>query len=396
MRIIKTTLFFSAFLTLDVHAAIDLPATHHFDDAGIAAVRHFTKHSYIVAQQFHEWRREGDRLEGEVNVGGERLHSFSGRTGFMAFPREQAIGAIYRGGNTIYVSYHGSHFVSDWITDFKAWATPADPHGFGGRLHYGFSETVQSSYDSMLRQIRATIGDTPLRELDFIFCGHSLGGGLATIAARQFSALNGGALPVGGGAPVNTLLPPDFDRNRIKLVSFSSPPVGDREFAVEYRRQVPVALRFHHGGDVVPGIEKLIFNHIGYPIETLFLEPSASLLTTSPGLHTLRETFGTVTQQNFVGASVHVAADVVLATTRNVPRAAVIGYAVKGGAYLIDGVSRLVPPIIKLMHLIPEEDVILKAFGVEKARAGDDDYKGPSWSDYTRNPFMIWFYRHFI
>lgn len=408
MKTSKPLLLLGLSFSLNLYAAADLPSPRHFNETEIATIRHFAKHSYIVAQQFYEWERVGDALEAAVDVGGEHVRSFRGRTGFTIVPHEHAIGAIYRRDNTIYISYHGSHFASDWVTDFKAskavvglpMNTPAAKrHGFEGNIHFGFSETVLSSYESMLRQIRAIQGATPINDLDFVFTGHSLGGALAVIAARQFSVLNGGTLAAAEGAlPIDPLLPADFDRKRIKLVTFSAPPVGDLIFAARYREHVPVALRFHHSTDVVANLEKLLFkyiSHVGHPVEMLFLEPTASLVTTAPGLHTLGETFRTVGKQNCVGAAAHTLADGVLLGPRGGCYAA-IGYAAKAGAAAVDGVSRVAPPLIKLMHLVPEEDVVLKAFAFEKARAGDDDYKGPSWFDYTRNPIIAWCYKHFI
>lgn len=331
----------------------DIPTPHYFNEKAISKIRHFTKHSYIVAQDFHERERTGDALEAYVHVGGENLFSFRGKTGFEFISHEQAMGAIYRRDNTIYVSYHGSHFLSDWFTDFNAQSVTAmDRHGFHGNLHSGFSNAVFSSYDSMLRQIKAAIGATSVRDLDFIFCGHSLGGALATIAARQFSVLN----------------TEESDRKRIKLVTFSSPPVGDSVFAANYKVDVPLALRFYHGGDIVPNVPEALFQHVGHPIKILFLEPTVNLLSTPQGLGVLRRVFG-----------MNEAADL-----QNLIIAA---YSIQFAA-----IVTIVPAAIKLMHLVPEEDVILKAFNYEKCRAGDENYRGVSWWDYTRNPVIAYIY----
>jgi hypothetical protein len=370
---------------------------HYFTDREVTSARHFAKHSYLVAQHYDDVNPPADRLEEHVDVAGKNIYSIRGSTGVGPLSYDHVVGAIYRdteaGGepNKVYVAFHGSHFFHDWLSDFDAREISAERHGFDGMLHAGFSNVCNSLYASLIRQLRLSVQEVEALGLlpEFVFCGHSLGAAVATIVARQFSSLRGA---LDGAEPI---LPIDFNRTLVRLITFSSPPVGDKVFADTYREHIPLALRFHHHGDIVPGAEtifKLIRSagHIGHPVEILFLEPTSSLVGTAHGRSTLWDAIKELGKPTSIGTAVRSAADVAQVIPRVGPVAKQV---LKIGSYVVDGVTRVAPVAIKLMHLVPEEELVLRAFYFEQAKADDDDYKGASWWDYSRNPLFSWFYR---
>ena len=64
------------------------------------------------------------------------------------------------------------------------------------------------------------------------FTGHSLGGGLAQIAAIHFGEL--------------------WKRNKIHCVTFGSPRVGNKVFGTYYRKIVNYSKRYVYGTDLIP------------------------------------------------------------------------------------------------------------------------------------------------
>ncbi|KIH54336.1 triacylglycerol lipase [Ancylostoma duodenale] len=90
--------------------------------------------------------------------------------------------------------------------------------------------------------LRNTIGDVTIS-------GHSLGGALATLAASHLVKLK-------------VLENPD----KVKLVTFGQPRVGNKEFADAVDEEVDYAYRVVHYHDLVPTIPKAGFWHQGIEI----------------------------------------------------------------------------------------------------------------------------------
>lgn len=126
-----------------------------------------------------------------------------------------------KNGNT-FVSIRGTESLRDGQTDADATLIPAPWAGKNVNVHEGFSDALDSVWDQMepaIRQARAAAGDRG----DVVFTGHSLGGGVGTLAALR--ATNEG------------LLPPDSSRT--KVYPIASPRVGDEAFADAYNRKLP-------------------------------------------------------------------------------------------------------------------------------------------------------------
>jgi triacylglycerol lipase len=126
-----------------------------------------------------------------------------------------------KNGNT-FVSFRGTESVRDAQTDGDALLIPASWAGPNVNVHEGFSNALDSVWPQMQDAIRKARGAAGEKG-DVVFTGHSLGGGVATLAALR--ATNAG------------LLPPD--PARAKVYPIASPRVGDDAFADAYNQKLP-------------------------------------------------------------------------------------------------------------------------------------------------------------
>jgi len=125
----------------------------------------------------------------------------------------------------VVVAFRGSEMkVEDWLTN--ADATPS-LNVDAGKVHGGFYDgfqKVKEEIESSLQKIREELGD----DIPVYFTGHSLGGGLATISAREL-------MPDGNGA----------------CYTFGAPRVGDYKY-FEFMK-TPV-YRIVNSSDIVPRV----------------------------------------------------------------------------------------------------------------------------------------------
>lgn len=119
----------------------------------------------------------------------------------------------------------------------------------GGNVHHGFQaalEEVWALSDGGLKAFLQSVKTGPQGPRKIWFTGHSLGAGLATLAAGRYAADNGG------------------DSN-CSLYTYASPRVGNADFA----RAFPVknVCRFVHDNDAVPRLPppNLGYKHVGEP-----------------------------------------------------------------------------------------------------------------------------------
>jgi len=161
----------------------------------------------------------------------------------------------YKDGEVI-IAYHGSESVEDFTqVNLRAKKMTASDIGLTGYVHGGFKTRYLQSRDALRMVLEDTLARHGLKSAKTMVTGHSLGGGLATLAAadlkKHFPALS------------------DVD-----LVTFSSPRVCDHEAAENmeallggermiriWRESDPVPM-------VSPGVQLLLgyftgFKHVG-------------------------------------------------------------------------------------------------------------------------------------
>jgi predicted lipase len=102
-------------------------------------------------------------------------------------------------------------------------------------IHSGFAEQFFS--------VNHTLEDSIKENDSIIFCGHSLGGALATIGSLYYSF--------------------KYPSKNISCVTFGSPRVGDERFAVYFDERVKYSLRYVNDNDPVPCVPtRWRFKHV--------------------------------------------------------------------------------------------------------------------------------------
>ncbi|RCN51599.1 triacylglycerol lipase [Ancylostoma caninum] len=115
---------------------------------------------------------------------------------------------------------------------------------YGGRVSFYFDKTFSLVWKGIEDHVYNSINEHP--KWDIWISGHSLGGALATLAASflvQSKYID--------------------DPNKVKLVTFGQPRVGDKEFAEAFDDQDLYVYRVVHWRDLVPGILKPGYQHQG-------------------------------------------------------------------------------------------------------------------------------------
>lgn len=189
-----------------------------FDLSTLQAVHHFCGKSYrtsddfesitgaarnMVALNFEEtlesFSPEGERVEQSWKVY-PFLDSETHST------HHAGIVCLNRLRNKVIVSYHGTRpstffrFASDLtITvgnlemvdfyDHQGYEHPRLGRVFSGKIHKGYSDVIRAAIPSFERQLSSALHDAGLEVemLEFIFTGHSMGGGLASLALASFA-----------------------------------------------------------------------------------------------------------------------------------------------------------------------------------------------------------------
>jgi len=139
-------------------------------------------------------------------------------------PATEAFGFVTRNraSGLVFVVYRGTESPEDWIADFTF---PQVPHSLGN-VERGFVALYAQTAASVAAAVPRA-GGTP----NVIVTGHSLGAGLAVLAAADIAA---------SGAAVQTA-----------LYSFAGPRVGDPDFAAGFNNRVAAAWRIVNTEDIV-------------------------------------------------------------------------------------------------------------------------------------------------
>lgn len=165
--------------------------------------------------------------------------------GFVSY-KEDATGKAQ-----LTISFAGTEDFKDLRTDGNAlWGNPSSL-GMKGKIHSGFLNRYKDNRSSMLDVLQMVLDahNKSIEDVSLLFTGHSLGGALATIAATDIKQ--------------------NFAQNvrDINLVTFSSPRVGNQDFAnyaTNLLRETRIAT-LHRKGDPVPGIA--FGAHVGQVVE---------------------------------------------------------------------------------------------------------------------------------
>jgi len=141
-------------------------------------------------------------------------------------------------GTNLYGVWRGTASLQDVVTDIQfSFQTVAH-----GNVHHGIHQSLHDVWGAMLVDIMLF---DPTEDTTVVFTGHSLGGGLATLAAME-------------------LLMAGYDN--VKLYTYGSPRVGDNMFCDMLDLfMYGDHFRFVNNNDIVPRVppRALGFNHAG-------------------------------------------------------------------------------------------------------------------------------------
>ena len=126
----------------------------------------------------------------------------------------------------------------------------------GGRVHRGFYEQFMSIERDVARDV-ARLADEAGGELELCLTGHSMGGGIATVAAIHFSSMQA-----------------DGPRLRITCYTFGAPHMATYDAVRALHDGVDEHIDVHIEGDPVTRVP--IHGDFCYPINTLVLTPDGT------------------------------------------------------------------------------------------------------------------------
>jgi triacylglycerol lipase len=215
-------------------------------------------------QQNREWSPSGGyALVSELSYTGTRSGQKSAATTnfdkelkqFAVSPIQQKkglpIGFIAECNREIFLVFRGTMTNAEWLQDFNIRLT-SYPGGDLGKVHDGFLRT----YVPFQQAIRESLSGK-LRHGGLYITGHSLGAGLATMAAADLSASRVVESP--------------------NVYTFASPRVGDNQFALKYNELIGSrSFRIANTCDIVTSIPFPVpflnfiggyFTHVDTPVE---------------------------------------------------------------------------------------------------------------------------------
>lgn len=164
----------------------------------------------------------------------------------ILFGKLEPIGFLMSSTQDHILAFRGTDSFLDWLADATYVQTSFDLASNGGRVHAGFKLVYQSAREQILTALLAAQTSLPL-----YITGHSLGGGLATVAALDIAFNTTFANPI--------------------VYSFASPRVGDPDFAARSNAVIQTHWRVLNTLDVVPlvppekifdGTKELHFQHV--------------------------------------------------------------------------------------------------------------------------------------
>lgn len=137
---------------------------------------------------------------------------------------------IYDFENTVCICFRGTESIDDMITNLKLnqekLILPNFNQGYYPCVHSGFLEQFDSVKDLISKEINL--------KKKIIFCGHSLGGGIASIASLYYSYL--------------------FDNLNFCCITFGAPRAGNYLFSRLFDYRIDKCFRFINDKDPIPEI----------------------------------------------------------------------------------------------------------------------------------------------
>lgn len=162
-------------------------------------------------------------------------------------------------GSELYVYFAGTDSWLDVKTDINLLGDSVPPDwgcssGTVMRTHRGFTRSFNAIAPKLLGALETELALHPVNKL--VFCGHSLGGSLAIMAALYTACKL-----------------PQY-RQHIVVVSIGSPQVGDGNFVKYFDQVVPTSVRIVNPIDPVPRLLSAQYVHVKgyYPVGTLSLD----------------------------------------------------------------------------------------------------------------------------
>ena len=141
--------------------------------------------------------------------------------------------------DNLVVCFRGTESIDDVLTDlkiYKKYFPLENIYGEYPEVHAGFKEQFDS--------VRKDIDGICSKYKNITFCGHSLGGALATLASAYYSYKH-----------------PSL---HCSCITFGSPRVGDDTFATFFDRRINLSLRYVNDNDPVPCLPtSWRYKHVG-------------------------------------------------------------------------------------------------------------------------------------
>lgn len=154
----------------------------------------------------------------------------------------------FTGDRSLVVGFRGSQHTKDLLVNLNIQKDTYCYRDYKSKIHHGFL-TMFNSIESKLTKL---IYDE--RPLSITFCGHSMGGAVASIAAAYYGSM--------------------FNKNKNVIChSFASPLVGDAGFCGWFQESVNESKRVVLKGDLVPLIPICGYQHIDDPINIDLWKP---------------------------------------------------------------------------------------------------------------------------
>lgn len=147
---------------------------------------------------------------------------------FMGKESPAPAGFIAETDTDVVVCFRGTDCPCDLLTDLNA---TMSPNRLGGKVHDGFSDALHQFWPTLKIAVLQ-------RRKPLWFCGHSLGGALATIATADCLAHNH---PIAG------------------LCTFGSPRCGNAAFANAFKTKCGNVSRYVYEHDFIPCMPPAIF-----------------------------------------------------------------------------------------------------------------------------------------